>query len=140
MGTGADWTKGKHTDYSAFVMELHVRRDRDGSLRTRRLLQDEEDRAVAQSMGNSGGLEEGAWALLTEATRAETLLQLLVKLSNDPQLQEKFSSDPASFEDVVARLTKDTLEQMTRGLDTLVPSLARETAETVRDGFRRKAG
>lgn len=134
------WTKGKHDDYSAFVLEVHVRKDKAGGLRTRRSLQDDVDHAVVESYGASGGLEEGAMALLTEAARAEAMLQLLVKLSNDAEFKEKIAGDSAPDDELIEKLSKDTLEQLRRGLETVVPSLAQETVQLVRDGLRNQNG
>jgi len=82
-------------------------------------------------------MEEGAWALLTETVRIEAMLQLLVKLSNDPKFQEKMvSADPAPDE-LIEQLSEDTLEQITRSLVEMAPGIAREAIQQVRDGLRR---
>ena len=134
------WSKGEHEDYSAFVIEVHVRKDKMGALRTRRLLQDDVDHAVAEQMGANGGMEEGAWALLSEAARAETMLQSLVKLSNSPEFKGKMTGDPAPDDELIEKLSKDTLEQMRRGLEAVLPSYVRETVQLVRDGLRHQSG
>lgn len=134
------WKKGVHPDHTAFVMEVHVRRDKDGQVSSYRCLQGPEDQAATEKMEGSHGMAEGSWALLTEAARSEIMLQLLVKLSNDPEFKEKMASTGEIDEGLLRSLSKDTLEQMQKGLDELLPHLAREAVETVRDGLRNKTG
>jgi len=130
------WTRGVHSDHTTFVMEVYVRRDKGGKVSSYRALQSPEDHQVAQTMEGSHGMVEGSWALLTEAARAELMLQLLVKLSNDPEFKEKLLSGDKIDEGLLGSLSKDTLQQMTKGLEELLPHLAREAAETVKHGLR----
>lgn len=138
MSEPVPWSKGIHPTYSAFVLEIHIRKDEKGDIRTGRRLQDVQDEAVTNSMGTTGGMEEGAWALLAEAVRTEATLQLVVKLSNDPEFKEKIESKDVNLDELIGNLSKDTLEQVQRSLDALVPALARETLHLVRDGLRNK--
>jgi hypothetical protein len=134
------WPKGKHHDYVAFVVEVHVRKDRDGTVRSVKRLQDEQDERTTANMEGSHGMQEGGWALLTEAVRSEAMLQLLVKISNDPEFKEKLlSGDDVVTENLLNNLKKDTLEQLKKSLDEVTPHLVREATETVRDGLA-KAG
>jgi hypothetical protein len=132
----APWGKGVHRDYTAFVMEVHVRKDTAGNLTSYRCLQGAEDYEAAAHMGGSHGMSEGSWALLTEAARAELLLQLLVKISNDAEFTEKLTARGKIDEGLFRSLSKDTLAQIVKGLDELLPHLAREAVETVKDGLR----
>lgn len=134
----APWPKGTHPSYSAFVLELHVRKDATGSLRCHRQLQDAHDEQTATGMSASGGLEEGTWALLTETARAEALLQILVKLSNDSGFQEKITDPGGVDSGLIENLTKDILSQICRGLEEVVPHVTREAIATVRGGLMRE--
>ena len=134
------WSKGVHADYTAFVMEVHVRRDKGGNVKSFRCLQGTEDHQTVQQMEGSHGMAEGSWALLTEAARAEILLQLLVKISNGSEFKQKLASGSEIDEGLLGSLSKDTLEQMKKGLDELLPHLTREAAETVRDGLGHQNG
>lgn len=136
----APWEKGVHADYTAFVMEVHVRRSRDGGVTSYRCLQGPEDQKATEKMEGSHGMAEGSWALLTESARAEIMLQLLVKLSNDPEFKRKLVSGDEIDEGLLRSLSKDTLQQMQRGLDELLPHLTREAVATVRDGLRTETG
>lgn len=131
----APWERGAHPGYTAFKMDVHVRRDRDGTVSSLREIAPE-DQEIAMTMEGSHGMVEGSWALLTEAARAELMLQLLVKLSNDAEFKRKLASGGEINEDLPKVLSKDTLAQMKKGLEELLPHLAREAIETVRDGFR----
>jgi hypothetical protein len=130
------WTKGIHRDYTAFVMEVHVCRDRVGVIRSFRCLQDARDEEAASALPGSGGMEEGAWALLTECARAETLLQVLVKLSNDVEFHKKIVQGTEIDSELIENFTKATLDQIRRGLDEVLPSVVREIITTVRDGLK----
>jgi hypothetical protein len=136
----APWKKGVHSDYTAFVIEVHVRRDREGNVASYRRLQGPEDQRTSETMEGSHGMVEGSWALLTESARSELMLQLLVKLSNDPEFKQKLASEGDIDEGLLRSLSKDTLEQLQKGLKELLPHLTREAAETVRDGLRTKTG
>jgi len=135
----APWPKGIHADYSAFVLEIHVRRDKSGDLHSARQLQDECDERTTEHMGSTGGMEEGALALLTEALRAEAMLQLLVKISNDAEFKEKVASEDVDMLDLIENLSKDTLEQVRRELDKFAPRVAEEAIHRVRDGIRHES-
>lgn len=130
------WSKGAHPSYTAFVIEVHVRRDQSGGVRSFRRLQGPEDEDAASALPGTGGMQEGAWALLTEAARTEAMLQLLVKLSNDAEFKQKITESGNVDPDLLENLVKDTLEQIQRGLDEILPRVARETVSTVRDGLR----
>lgn len=132
----APWAKGVHRDYTAFVMEVHVRKDAAGNLASYRCLQGPRDQEAASRMGGSHGMSEGSWALLTEAARAELMLQLLVKLSNDAEFKEKLMAQEKIDEGLLRSLSKDTLDQIHKGLDELLPHLAREAVEIVKDGLQ----
>jgi hypothetical protein len=135
MPTEPLWPKGKHPSYDAFVIEVGVRKDHAGEWRSYRRLQGAQDAEIAESLGPSSGMEEGVWALLTETVRAEAMLQLLVKLSNEPELQAKLGSAEKAPEDLIEKLSEVTLKQLKLSLDKMVPGLVRETVEQVHDGL-----
>ena len=135
MQTQPLWPKGKHPSYDAFVIEVGVRKDHEGEWRSYRRLQDAQDATVAETLGPSRGMEEGSWALLTETVRAEAMLQLLVKLSNEPELQAKMSSAEKAPEELIEKLSEATLKQLKLSLDKMVAGLVRETIEQVHDGI-----
>jgi len=135
MQTQPLWPKGKHPTYDAFVIEVGVRKDHGGEWRSYRRLQDAQDATVAESLGPSRGMEEGSWALLTESVRTEAMLQLLVKLSNEPELHAKLSSADKAPEELIEKLSEVTLKQLKLSLDKMVAGLVRETIEQVHDGL-----
>jgi len=136
MQNAAQWPKGTFPTYDAFVMEVGVRKDHAGSWQSYRRLQDDSDHTVAEKMSNSGGMEEGAWALLSEAVRAEALLQLLVSLSNRPDLQESLRSAEKAPEDLIEELSANTVKQLKLTLDKVAKDFVRETIEQVHGGLR----
>lgn len=139
MSADAAWVKGTHPDHVLFVIEVLVRKDHQGRLSSRGRLQDENDRKVAEAL-SSGGMAEGGWALLAEAARTEATLQLLVRLSNEPGFQETLMGGAESVEPLLEKLTRDTLDLMQRELREILPQVAREVTETIRDGLRSEIG
>ena len=135
MSTEPLWPKGKHPSYDAFVLEVGVRRDHGGGWRSYRRLQDTQDATVADTFGPSHGMEEGSWALLAESVRTEAMLQLLMKLSNEPELQAKLRSAEKAPEDLIEKLSGATLKQLKLSLDEMVAGLVRETIEQVHEGL-----
>lgn len=130
------WKKGVNPDYTAFVIEVHVCRDVEGNVHSARKLQDPEDEAAVQTLGNSQGMEEGSFGLLIEAARQETMLQVLVKLSNDEEFKEKLLSENEITDDLREQATQDTLKLLWATLSRVGPSIVRETLDQVRDGLR----
>lgn len=137
--TDSSWRKGRHGDHDAFVIEVLVRRDRAGRLTSRRRLQSQVDEEVAAALP-AGGMAEGGWALLTEAARTETTLQLLVKLSNEPSFQENLLRGDSPSAELIEKLTRDVESLIQRELREILPHVAREVTETIRDGLRSETG
>lgn len=135
----APWPKGNHPEHVGFVIEVHVRRDASGALSCQRRLQDETDVRATQSL-RTGGMEEGAWALLTEAARTEIMLQLLVKMTNDAEFQGKVAIDTPASEELIAGLAASTMSQMQRELRDIVPEVVREAVRILQGGLRSQAG
>lgn len=90
------------------------------------------------SMSSSGGLEEGAAALLTETARAEAMLQILVQLSNSPEFKTKLAEENPVSPRLIEKLVEDILHQTGESLRRLLPQVVREAVEMVRDGLRSK--
>lgn len=136
MHSDPPWPNGKQSTYDAFIIEVGVRKDHDGGLRSYKRLQGTQDWEMAQSLGPTGGMEEGSWALLAESARTEMMLQIIVNLSNDAEFKEKLTEAETAPEEIIEKLAADTLQQIGRGLEKMVAELAREAVEQVRDGLR----
>lgn len=134
----APWRKGQHDNYTAFVVEVHVRKDRAGKVHSVRALQDETDHATTEKMEGSHGMQEAAWALLMESVRAELILQILVKLTKDPAYKERLMS--GNEEELIQEMKESLLAHMHRGLEEIVPPLTKEALESVRTGFQKQEG
>lgn len=134
----APWSPGEHPDYSAFVIEVHVRKDRSGKVQSFRRLQSEQDEKVVQGFSSSGGMEEGAWALMVESVRTEALLQTLIKMSNDLDFKKNLLAAQAPSEELIEKLTAATMNVGRRVLDSIVSSLVEETLRTITHELRRE--
>ena len=135
----APWSKGKHEDYSAFVVEVYVRKDRAGKIHSVRALQDETDHATTREMEGSHGMAEASWALLMESVRAELMLQILVRLTKDPDYQQKLLVGEHE-EELAQEMRESLIAHMHRGLEEVVPPLTKEALESVRTGFQKQGG
>jgi len=136
MLTDPLWPKGKNPTYNAFVVEVGIRRDHKGGVRSYRRLQDADDASVVEDMGPSRGMEEASFGLLTEATRTEAMLQVLAKLSNEPEYLKEIASAESAPEDLIEKISDMVRSQVTLTLDKIVEGLARETVEQVHHGLR----
>lgn len=93
---------------------------------------------MTQTLGPGGGLEEGSLALLTESARTEMMLQMIVNISNEPEFKEKLVGAETAPQDLIEKLTANTLKQMNQALEKMAPDLAREAVEQVWNGLRRE--
>ena len=132
------WPKGQHATYDAFVIEVGVRKNRDGTWLSYHQLQDAQDQKVVENLGPSRGLEEGSFALLKETVRAEAMLHLLIRLSNEPELKSQIASAEKAPEELIERIREVTLKQINLTLEKILPGVAREKVEQVHDGLRRE--
>lgn len=78
-----EWKKGAHEDHDVIVMEVLLRRDKQGRVYSAHQLQDNEDQTIALTWP-SGGLEQAAFGLLVEASRREAILDILLQMQQDP--------------------------------------------------------
>lgn len=131
------WRKGKHSDYTGFVVEVHVRKDqRTGAIRSVQRLQDQADEKAASTLGPTSGMEEAAWALLMEAAGLEARLQILHRLTNTPHFEEKLTNADNAPEDLREMVAEDTLKILQEALLKQVPDIVESTMEMIRDGLR----
>jgi hypothetical protein len=136
MPADPPWPKGSHSDFSAFVIEVHVRRDQTGALRSSRNLQDNLDEDTAMNMAPSGGLTEGATALLIEAAKTEAMLQALVVLSHDKTFRDRLlSGSEEQKQQLIQNLIRDSSSVMKDSLDRFLPQLCEETIKQITDGI-----
>ena len=124
------WSKGRHPEYDAFVIEVHVRKDRTGALSSFRRLPDQIDEEVAQSLGSSGGMEEGALALLTEGIKTEVMLQTLIKVQNLPNYRDMILQE-GMLPEIFQKSTSETMQHLQRVLEHIVPGLVEDTVRTI---------
>jgi hypothetical protein len=134
------WLKGEGDKYTAFVIEVHICRDAGGHVHSARKLQDEKDEETVQSLGNAGGMEEGAFGLSVEALRQEAMLQVLVQVSNSEEFKDKLLSGAEIPPDLLEKVSEDTLKLMWATMSRVGPSIVRETLENVRDGLNAETG
>lgn len=92
------WVKGKTATREVAVVQVWVAQDNQGRVLSTHDLQAEEDLQILSGW-RSGGLEQVAFALLTETVRREALLVLLMQASQNPKFISSLQSlSPAERE------------------------------------------
>jgi hypothetical protein len=125
------WKKGKHPDHEVVEIVIEICRDEHGRVFSSHRPLEESDEEVALGWP-SGGMEQTAFALLTEAVRREAVLQVLVLASHKPELllrlrDEKGEGRQKLLADVrerlkmqmngtVARIAEGALEEAIRAI------------------------
>jgi len=120
------WKKGRDGSYETVVVEVHVCRDEYGRVWTDHNLQEELDTEIALTWP-SGGQEQLAFGLLTEAVRREAMLEMLILLSKDRQYVTKLLAEgeektAEQLNEVVKRLQV----QMNRTIKLIAEAAVRE--------------
>lgn len=123
------WKKGIHSSYSGFVLEIHVRVDEDGTIRSFKSLQDARDVEVAESIGKSHGLAEAALALFVEGLRQECTVQLLAEISHDPEKSREILLQTPDR--VITELERTVRGVIQAQVQAMLPSVARRVVHEV---------
>lgn len=126
---GTPWEKGIHQDYSAFVMEVHVRVENDGTVKSFRVLQSPEDAQTAAMIGTSHGMAEGSMALFVEAMRQECLVQMLSSLSANTCSPQDLGKDPVRVREKLERTVGDILKIQ---VEKYLPQIAQRVVDEIR--------
>lgn len=126
------WLKGQHAEYTAFVVEVEIAVDQFGVPWSNHKLQDQTDYDLTSKM-KSGGMEHVAHALVSEAVKREALLEVLMKLSNNPEFQERiYDTAPEAQELLVKEASAAIIEVFKRAAGELAPAAARAALDMVR--------
>lgn len=126
------WEKGIHPEYTAFVIEVLVAIDQHGVLWSNHRLQNEKDQEISSTL-NSGGLEHASNALLLEAIRKETLYQVLIRASHEPDFARKLS-ETDHYNKIIEQVTATATAVLKRSVDGLVPEAADAILQMIRNG------
>lgn len=118
-----------------FVIEVVVTQDGDGNLLSRQRLQSSSDVEISKNFSGTGGIEEAAWALLTEAVRSEMLLQSLLRMEADPSF--KMAIVDQTIDSV--GLKNDVRTQIIEGIDHVLPRIIEEGIRVIRKKIIRGA-
>lgn len=87
------------------IIEVRIRRDEYGRVSSIHDLQGEEDRKTVLSWP-SGGLNEVAFALLSEAVKREAIVDVGLQATHDPTFLNKLKTGDAAKESAVSELSK----------------------------------
>ena len=124
------WRKGKHPEYTCVTVEVRVLEDDEGRVWSDHDFQGEDDASLALTMRH-GGAEQVAHALLAEALRHETYVDMLVKMSSSPGYLDAFLM--ASDEDrdqIAADLASAASEVVRRAVQQKGTRIARQILES----------
>lgn len=126
------WKKGIHANYTAFVLEVHVKVDEEG-VQTFKRPQSEEDLQALEALGPSQGLPESATALFVEALEQESHLQLLAYIS---ALSEKGVDQLERHPDQVkSRIRESVRGVLEAQLKKMLEPIVDNVVERVREGY-----
>ena len=126
------WEKGNHRLYSMAKLELEVCRDEFGRVFSFHRLADETDKATVMEWP-AGGQEQIAFALLTEATRREAILGLLLRMTKEPDFIARFEAATEEEQAVLLSELADILRvQMNRTVTRLASVVVSEAVQMVR--------
>lgn len=130
------WEKGDHADHLGFVVEVHVRQDKQ----TKQVvsfskLQDELDHKTTALMQGSYGMGEAAYALVAEALRTEAMLQMLIQISAKPKLVDQILN-PEKHTEVVDRLADTTAAQVVQTLKKTCYGIAQSVVQKLHDEYK----
>jgi len=111
-----------------------VVRDAQGDVWSQHDLQSDQDREVAGAMP-SGGIEQAAHALLCESIKREALLDILIKMSNDPVFREEIRDESP---ETVKRLSDGVVNAILGTFQQAVVKLGPEAARGALDLIRQE--
>lgn len=127
------WKKGQHADYTCFVVEVEIAVDSYGTSWSNHKLQSQDDHDLVSAM-KSGGMEHVAHALMSEAVKREAILEVLLKVSNDPEFQERVLDGALEAQEALVEQTSAAIIEMFRRVaHELAPEAARAALNMVRD-------
>lgn len=126
------WTKGRQEDGSETIfLTVAVRQDVHGRIVSAHFPETETDEATLQTW-RGGGLEQVAFALLTEAVRREALLDVILKASVDPGITRCWASSSEEERAAILQgLVKGAQESMGFAIDRLIESAMRSALDMI---------
>lgn len=130
------WKKGKQKGYTAFSLEVTVCQDDNGWVFSVHDAASEEDSQIISGLPNHG-VEQIAYALLTEALRRELYVEVLLALTQDRELVSQWTTgDPPRKQEIEHMLTNACVSIITKTMGKMVPDLAKEVLTMMADDGR----
>ena len=128
------WVKGTHEEYTAVVLEVEVCQDKHGRVWSRHDFQSQEDAETAQGMPQAG-IQQMAFALLTEAIRRESFVDLMVEMSKGTGFEDRYrKASPEQREAMVMEMATSTIKAMNGSLRKMALGVTQETLAMVFPG------
>ena len=125
------WVKGKKDGAETVFLTVAIRRDKHGRVLSTHFPQDEDDSAVLQSWPG-GGMEQVAFALLTEAVRREALFDVILKSSHQPEFRSAWKNSTEEGKGVIIQdLTRGVRESMNGVIGRLIGSAIRTALDLI---------
>jgi hypothetical protein len=120
------WKRGEQQGYKAFHIILEVCSDDEGRVYSSHHFREEFDEQVALTL-NNGGVEQIAFAFLTETLRRELFVDMLVQLSGAPDYLERWAkADDTGKEELERGLSHAALSVLSKTQSRLAAGLAKE--------------
>jgi len=109
------WKKGKQADYEVIHILLEICQDDRHRVFSSHRPAEREDEELALTW-RSGGLEQTAFAFLTEAIRREAILQTLLFKSNHPDLFQRLEEAEGEEREKLVEDLRNRLEFQLQGV------------------------
>lgn len=115
----------------SITVEVQIVKDARGRVSSSHDLSSDEDRTRVMSWP-TGGLAQVAFALLTEATHREAMLDIILKVSQDPEFGERLSRMSVAEREIeVGKLAEAMVLGMSRTVQRLSVEAIRAALEHV---------
>ena len=125
------WNKGYQDPFINFVIEVEVCCTKTGEQWSNSKLQSEEDSQLVMDL-STGGLEQTSHALLLEGLKKEVALQILYKLSNDPNYKKRLMNED---ETVSSEICESVSKFTVRTCEKFLGNIAQNALKTIRLGL-----
>lgn len=120
------WVKGVQPDYRAFIIRVGVCQDTDHNVWSYSDLEDQTDHLTCDTLP-SRGVEQIAFGLLCEAIRREAYLQILVRLTADNELVDKYGAmSPEERKGLLDTLSASTAASLKGSVDRMATDACAE--------------
>lgn len=126
------WVTGKNAEYTCFHLKVIIL-EKNGGVLSDHEPESDLDREIAMTL-NSGGLQQSAFAMLSESMRLQSRYAILSKITDDPEFMKKIDqeSDPKEISELEKFIANAVNQYFMDILGKNTISVIRECFEDIR--------